>query len=96
VYLFGGRDKSGLVKNDLKLIKPYVKNGKVYAVEWPTIQQLGKPPCPRIGHTMNFLPINNALIVAGGRNDVLCKGLTTPFLDDLHVFLLDQKCWLRV
>jgi hypothetical protein len=45
---------------------------------------------------MTFLPINSALIIAGGRNDLVCKNLNTPFLDDIHLFLLDQKAWIKV
>lgn len=56
----------------------------------------GTPPCPRFGHTMAFLPVNNALIVTGGRNDELCSKNITPCLNDLHLFLLDQKVWLKV
>lgn len=45
---------------------------------------------------MCYLPANNALLVAGGRNDELCKQNITPLLNDLHLFLLDQKVWLQV
>jgi len=34
--------------------------------------------------------------VAGGRNDMECKSKNIPFLDDIHLFLLDQKTWVRV
>jgi len=45
---------------------------------------------------MSYLPINNCLIVVGGRNDLLCKNKQIPFLDDMFLFLLDQKSWLQV
>lgn len=45
---------------------------------------------------MAFLPVSNALVVTGGRNDDLCKENITPFLSDLHLFLLDQKVWINV
>ena len=32
----------------------------------------------------------------GGRNDEECQGMSTPFLDDMHLFLLDQKAWISV
>jgi hypothetical protein len=38
---------------------------------------------------MQYLPINQALLIVGGRNDDLCKNMSTPFLDDIHMFLLD-------
>jgi hypothetical protein len=45
---------------------------------------------------MTFLPLNQALLIVGGRNDEICKKLNTPFLDDIHLFLLDQKAWVSV
>jgi len=45
---------------------------------------------------MSYLPLNQCLIIAGGRNDEECKNLNTPFLDDVYLFLLDQKAWLPV
>ena len=45
---------------------------------------------------MTFLPINQALLIVGGRNDKECKNMSTPFLDDIHLFLLDQKAWVSV
>lgn len=45
---------------------------------------------------MCHLPCNNSLLIAGGRNDSLCSTNMTPFLDDLILFLLDQKVWLNV
>ena len=56
----------------------------------------GTPPAARFGHTMAYLPVNNAILIAGGRNDSLCSTNTTPFLNDLTLFLLDQKVWLNV
>jgi hypothetical protein len=35
-------------------------------------------------------------VIVGGRNDEVCKNLNTPFLDDIHLFLLDQKAWVSV
>ena len=45
---------------------------------------------------MAFLPNSAALVVFGGRNDTLCAENITPMLNDLHLFLLDQKIWLEV
>jgi hypothetical protein len=45
---------------------------------------------------MTFLPLNQALLIVGGRNDEVCKNLSTPFLEDIHLFLLDQKAWVSV
>ena len=35
-------------------------------------------------------------MIVGGRNDEACKTLNTPFLNDIHLFLLDQKAWVKV
>ena len=45
---------------------------------------------------MDYLPCNNSILVAGGRNDSLSQQNMTPFLNDLVLFLLDQKVWLHV
>ena len=45
---------------------------------------------------MEYLPCNNSILVAGGRNDSLSSTNKTPFLNDLILFLLDQKVWLNV
>ena len=45
---------------------------------------------------MVYLPITLALLLSGGRNDELCAQQTTPFLNDIYLFLLDQKAWLKV
>jgi len=96
IYIFGGRNSNGLVSNKLKYLKPHVVNHKVISVEWPYIKQNGNPPCPRTGHSMSYLPCNNAIMIAGGRNDEVCKNMNTPYLDDIHLFLLDQKAWIPV
>jgi hypothetical protein len=49
----------------------------------------GTAPVARFGHTMGYLPTNNSLMVVGGRNDETCKVSGTPFLNDIHLFLLD-------
>ena len=54
------------------------------------------PPCGRVGHAMSYLPANQALLIVGGRNDEECKKMNTPFLNDIHLFLLDQKSWVSV
>jgi hypothetical protein len=38
---------------------------------------------------MSFLPANLALLIVGGRNDEMCKNMNTPYLNDIHLFLLD-------
>lgn len=65
------------------------------SVEWVKVDgaMAGRPPCPRIGHSMNFLPITKSIIIVGGRNDELCKGLDTPYLNDVYIFSLELNYW---
>lgn len=35
-------------------------------------------------------------MIAGGRNDAMSSQNMTPFLNDLVLFMLDQKVWLNV
>ena len=60
------------------------------------IKSSGAGPVARFGHSMGYLPTNNGIFICGGRNDEMCKVNATPFLDDIFVFLLDQKVWLNV
>ena len=45
---------------------------------------------------MCHLPINNSILIAGGRNDDFASQNKTRFFNDLTLFLLDQKVWLEV
>lgn len=45
---------------------------------------------------MGYLPTNASLFVMGGRNDAMCKTTGTPFLNDIWLYLLDQKQWINV
>ena len=96
IYYFGGKNSKGDLLTRLKYLKPTMSDEKVTGVEWVKVKQQGNPPCGRTGHSMSYLPINQCLVVAGGRNDMECNSTNIPFLDDIHLFLLDQKAWVRV
>jgi hypothetical protein len=64
--------------------------------EFINLKTGGSAPSARFGHTMSYLPMNNSILIAGGRNDDLCKQNITPLLNDIHLFLLDQKVWIQV
>lgn len=96
IYFFGGKNAAGEVQNKLRYLKPQVADNKILSVEWQKLKATGVPPCGRVGHTMSFLPVNQCLIVVGGRNDKECKNLNIPFLEDMHLFLLDQKSWIQL
>jgi len=96
VYYFGGKQGDGKLVNKLRYFKPVTVDRKVVQGEFIPIKTSGEAPCPRFGHTMSYLPINSAIVIAGGRNDSLCKENVTPLLNDIHLFLLDQKVWIKV
>ena len=64
--------------------------------EFVNIKTQGNQPVARFGHSMGYLPTNNSIFICGGRNDEMCKVNATPFLNDMFVFLLDQKFWLSI
>ena len=73
----------------------YSDCGTVKFAEWCKVEGalLGKPPCARIGHSLSYMPLSRTIVVAGGRNDEISKGMVTPFLNDIHLFSLEQKQW---
>jgi len=98
IYFFGGIDSKGGMNNLIRVLKVSQYHGQITKGEWRSIESesSGKPPCARIGHTMNFLPILKALIVIGGRNDDLGKSEGTPFLNDVFLFHIDKKTWVEL
>ena len=96
IYVFGGVNSKGEMSNELRYLKPHVSEGRVMSAEWVKLKMQGAPPQGRIGHTMSYLKINQALLIVGGRNDELCKNTNSPFLDDISLFLLDQKTWVKI
>lgn len=96
IYYFGGKNAKGELQNKLRYFKPVVIDGKIVHGEFVTMKVQGTPPAARFGHTMNFLPCNSSIIIAGGRNDSMSASNITPFLNDIVLFLLDQKVWLNV
>lgn len=89
VYYFGGKSGDGKLSNKLKYFKPVTVDRKVVQGEFLNMKTSGQAPCARFSHTMSYLPVNSAIIIAGGRNDTLCKENVTPLLNDIFLFLLD-------
>ena len=71
IYFFGGKNQKGELQNKLRYFKPVVIDGKVVHGEFVQLKSQGQPPVARFGHTMAFLPCNNSILIAGGRNDSL-------------------------
>ncbi len=64
--------------------------------EWQLPRVEGKPPCPRVGHTMSYLPNTKALLVIGGRNDEVGKKEGSPFLNDLYIYQIENRNWVEL
>ena len=73
----------------MRYFRPNIIDKKVVGGEFKSIKISGVAPCPRFGHSMAYLPVSNAIVVTGGRNDSLCLEKITPILNDCHLFLLD-------
>ena len=89
IYFFGGKNQKGELQNKLRYFKPVLNGGKIVGGNFYTIKAQGAPPAPRFGHTMCHLPVNGAVLIAGGRNDEFASQNKTRFLNDLTIFLLD-------
>lgn len=96
VYVFGGKGKKGYLPNQLYYLLPGPGLDSKLMLDNKPIRQAGLPPSRRVGHTMTYLPINKSILIAGGRNDEECGSMDTPYLNDIFLFLLDQKVWIQV
>lgn len=54
--------------NKLRYFKPVLIDGKIVHGDFQPIKIQGTPPIGRFGHTMNYLPVLNALLVTGGKS----------------------------
>jgi len=68
IFYFGGKSQKGECLNKLRYFKPVMIDNRIVHGDFQPIKILGQPPCGRFGHTMNYLPVANALVVAGGKN----------------------------
>eukprot|EP00359_Climacostomum_virens_P005962 CAMPEP_0204906538 /NCGR_PEP_ID=MMETSP1397-20131031/6030_1 /ASSEMBLY_ACC=CAM_ASM_000891 /TAXON_ID=49980 /ORGANISM="Climacostomum Climacostomum virens, Strain Stock W-24" /LENGTH=488 /DNA_ID=CAMNT_0052075535 /DNA_START=1195 /DNA_END=2661 /DNA_ORIENTATION=+ len=87
VYIFGGKDESGMVHSTLWVIKLGTKPLTCIKPECS-----GKVPEPRLQHTMVYLPTQNIIVVYGGRNE----SETNYFLDNVCILNLDTLNWATV
>ncbi|MGB1967835.1 MAG: hypothetical protein ACPHOJ_05875 [Litorivicinaceae bacterium] len=90
IYFFGGKNSKGELQNKMHYLKCKLIDDRISSAEWAKIPKLqGEPPCGRTGHGMLYLPTCAGIVIVGGRNDAECKSLSIPFLDDMHLFMLD-------
>lgn len=71
IYFFGGKNQKGELQNKLRYFKPVIIDNKVVHGEFVSLKCGGTPPIARFGHTMCYLPCNNSILIAGGRNDAM-------------------------
>lgn len=67
MFYFGGKSQKGECLNKLRYFKPVLIDNRIVHGEFMPVKVLGTPPVGRFGHTMNYLPEANALIVVGGK-----------------------------
>ncbi len=88
IFIFGGKNGRGSVKNTLLLVRTDEKN---QPIEWLVPETQGTAPPARFYHTMlHYAPLN-VLIVYGGRND-----RTGEVFGDIWFLALRNLTWLEV
>lgn len=87
VYIFGGKDESGVVHSTLWVVRLGTKPLTCYKPECA-----GKAPEPRLQHSMSYLPSQNLIVIYGGRNE----SETNYFLDGVSILNLDTLTWATV
>ena len=89
MYLFGGRDEKG-PKNDLYVLLIGKTN-----LKWVVPNISGKPPSPRYGHSMNYYPDQNIMVIFGGRNDENFSKYGESCLNDVWLLYLEKFIWCK-
>jgi len=89
VYFFGGRDEN-TPSNKLYVLKIGQK-----VCEWTQPAISGKPPMARYGHSMNYYPSKEILIIYGGRNDAHYAENNNSYFDDVWILTLIKLSWTR-
>lgn len=87
-YMFGGLLSDGTATDGLWILKS--QNNSLRWVKGDS-HTSGKRPSPRYSHSLTYYEKENALIIAGGRND-----RENRVFDDLYVLSLDTLNWIRV
>jgi len=89
IYIFGGRDEKG-PKNRLFILKIGQK-----PCEWIEPSVEGTAPMARYGHSMNYYPDKNILIMFGGRNDDNFERTGQNYFNDIWILTLDKLRWIQ-
>ena len=58
-------------------------------------QIAGKPPTARYGHSMNYYPDRNIIVVFGGRNDDNFYEYGQSYMNDVWILYLERLTWCR-
>lgn len=87
IYIFGGRDEKG-PKNRLYIYRVGTKQN-----QWEEPRCEGQAPLARYGHSMNYYPDKNIIIIFGGRNDDNYVNTGQSYLNDVWILSLDELVW---
>jgi hypothetical protein len=86
--MFGGLLPDGTYSSQFRYYKPVTIDNKIVKGEFFSLKTSGAPPEGRHSFSMNYLSCSQSILIAGGKNDT--------FLNDINLFLLNQKVWLKV
>ena len=71
----------------------YINANQVITREFHRPKTIGKSPCPRFMHSMDYFKDANALVICGGRNDQLPS---EKILNDIWLLKLNNLEWQKV
>ena len=86
IYLFGGRNEFAEANNNQLVLK--VNENPMRFIK---MNCKAKPPNPRFGHTMSFLPNKNFLAIFGG-----CGTSYSPSYGDQWTISVEKLVWCQV
>lgn len=91
IYIYGGKDRNGQPMGGLRILDTQSKPWSV--IQPPT---KGLSPRPRFGHCCHYSPLQNYLIIYGGRNDSIYELSGTCVITDVTILDLATFTWSPV
>lgn len=90
-YMFGGLTADNDIVNDLYILKIEEGGSKF---EWEKVEDYnGEAPWERCHHYMEYLELNNSIVIHGGRND---NQSVSSVLDDMFFLQVDTLTYIKV
>ncbi len=90
--MFGGRDKNGEGNSDLLILKP--ETGGEWNLKIVTAK--GRPPLPRIHHSMSYIKNTKYFTVFGGTNIIQGSYAGNKLMADFFLFDTFNSHWVNV